>query len=158
MILATEMNAESVNNTQPSSTANTDIEVKKQDRHNYFLDNSDYTDPIHSLTTQEAAHSGTVQVDSRVDVEEMESISPPSSASASILRIPDPLSSSNTTSVQYDTIHITDYASMFEYESGVSSPSVLSRGTTALVEVGSSSEPETSQPPQWPAAPNGISR
>ena len=107
MILATEMNAESVNSelpshrillllnhllsdTQPSSTANTDIEVKKQDRHNYFLDNSDYTNPIDSLTTQEVANSGTVQVDSRVDVEEMESISPPSSASASILSIPDP--------------------------------------------------------------------
>ncbi|KAJ3761569.1 hypothetical protein EV360DRAFT_67744 [Lentinula raphanica] len=150
MNLATEMNAGSVNNTQPSSTDNANVEEKEQDRHNYILDKSDCPDPIDSLPTQDVAHSATVQMDSSVDVEEIESISPPSSASASILSMPDPLSSSNTTSVQYDTIHITDYASMFESESGVSSPSVLSRGTTAPVEVGSSSEPETTQPPRRP--------
>ncbi|KIK52910.1 hypothetical protein GYMLUDRAFT_49738 [Collybiopsis luxurians FD-317 M1] len=60
-------------------------------------------------------------------------VSPPSSASASILSMPDPLSSSNTTSVQYDTIHVSDYANILESGSGVSSPSLNSQNDDNVV-------------------------
>lgn len=66
-------------------------------------------------------------------------VSTPSSASASILSMPDPLSSSDTTSVQYDTIHSSDYARALESTSGVSSRPV---GGHSVLEMDGAGIPE----------------
>jgi hypothetical protein len=69
----------------------------------------------HDIEMQKKAESESTDVDGQQDSVE----TAPSSSSASILSMPDPLSSSNPTSVQYDTIHLSDYASVLESGSGV---------------------------------------
>lgn len=62
--------------------------------------------------------------------------STPSSASASILSMPDPLSSSDTTSVQYDTTHPSDYVRALESTSEVPFRSVGGHAISEMDGVG----------------------
>ncbi|KAJ3908759.1 hypothetical protein F5879DRAFT_1044604 [Lentinula edodes] len=111
--------------------SNIDSEEKEHIDQPGILNNSDCADPV-NLTSEsenvELPRFPSVLGGLSPDAEDQTSVSPTSSASASILSMPDPLSSSDTTSVQYDTIHISDYTRLLEYESGVSSPSVTGYG------------------------------
>ncbi|KAH7878431.1 uncharacterized protein C8R40DRAFT_1066890 [Lentinula edodes] len=115
----------------PHLINNIDSEEKEHIDQPGILNNSDCADPA-NLTLEsknvELPRFPSVRGESSPDAEDKTSVSPPSSASASILSMPDPLSSSDTTSVQYDTIHISDYTRLLEYESSVSSPSVTGHG------------------------------
>ncbi|KAJ3856255.1 hypothetical protein EV368DRAFT_78853 [Lentinula lateritia] len=115
----------------PHLVSNVDSEEKEHIDQPGILNNCDCADPV-NLTSEsnnvELPRFPTVRGELSPDAEEQTFVSPTSSASASILSMPDPLSSSDTTSVQYDTIHISDYTRLLEYESGVSSPSVASHG------------------------------
>ncbi|GAW03562.1 hypothetical protein LENED_005295 [Lentinula edodes] len=117
--------------TAPHLINNIDSEEKEHIDQPGILNNSDCADPA-NLTLEsknvELPRFPSVRGESSPDAEDKPSVSPPSSASASILSMPDPLSSSDTTSVQYDTIHISDYTRLLEYESSVSSPSVTGHG------------------------------
>ncbi|KAF5386506.1 hypothetical protein D9757_005850 [Collybiopsis confluens] len=93
-----------------------DIDVGRDN----LLGGSTAADAIVSLDSR------TLNQDWGNDADDTLSTSPPSSASASILSMPDPLSSSNTTS-QYDTIRGADYPGIIDSESGVSSPALNAR-------------------------------
>ncbi|KAJ4473102.1 hypothetical protein J3R30DRAFT_763873 [Lentinula aciculospora] len=122
------------NSAMPAFFDEIDSETQEQPSQPESLGNSDSTAPVAlTLESNVVEYPSAREESGSFDPEEPESISPPSSASASILSMPDPLSSSNT-SVLYDTIHISDYASILEYGSGVSSPSVAAPGIDAAVD------------------------
>ncbi|KAJ3981668.1 hypothetical protein F5890DRAFT_506224 [Lentinula detonsa] len=106
-------------------------EAQDRSRQSQTMDSSDFADPLNTLKPKDGYSSPRGELSSVA--EEAESISLPSSVSASILSMPDPLSSSSRTSVQYDTIHISDYASIIGYENNVSSPLVDFNATSATM-------------------------